>query len=245
VSQLLDTPASSDELYIARGDPVEPWRPLMQGDVFRDVAIAGLRDVPGSEHVMIVAHPCSMRAGAQLVPHIQVVPVVAHPSVPFEKWADGFVRVMPLPDLIDDGGYAARLTLFGMVDAAELTLERRVACLSARGVLLLQQRFVYSLTRTVVKLATLERAVSGALEEAELLEEWQERAAAVRVEQGDPLPQVLAEESERFEQLLRAAPEHGQSLRAQLDDGPSRVGARRAIYRAIDRRVQELTAGSE
>ncbi|MDQ6782705.1 MAG: hypothetical protein M3063_04540 [Actinomycetota bacterium] len=57
----LDTYAAPGRLYIARGDEVNPNRPLFTRDVFANVAIPGVED---QEMAMIVAHPCSFRAGA-------------------------------------------------------------------------------------------------------------------------------------------------------------------------------------
>jgi hypothetical protein len=50
----LDRPASADELYLARGDEVEPYRPVLTGDVFSGVSIPG---VPHDDLGMVISHP--------------------------------------------------------------------------------------------------------------------------------------------------------------------------------------------
>jgi hypothetical protein len=37
----LDRPATADELYLARGDEVEPYRPVLTGDAFSAITILG------------------------------------------------------------------------------------------------------------------------------------------------------------------------------------------------------------
>lgn len=247
MSANLDRPPPVDELYIARGNPVEPWRPIMQGDVFRSVQVPGLDDVAaleGHELVMVLAHPCTMRAGAQLQSRIQAVPVTPHQFVEPDRWPVGHFRHLPLPELVPGeapGHHAACLGFFGMVDSRELQLGRRVACLSEVGVLLLQQRFIFSLTRARVGLDTLGAAVSGVLEEAELLEEWNERVVSARVEQGDDRDEALADEGDRFERLLSSAHVGEEALRRQLE-GRRRVAARREIGQALERRLAEVIA---
>jgi hypothetical protein len=36
----LAQPDDEDDLYLARGEEVEPYRPLMQGDIFKGIALA-------------------------------------------------------------------------------------------------------------------------------------------------------------------------------------------------------------
>lgn len=54
----LERPESEDELYLARGDEVDHYRPVIQGDVFREVAIPGVSE---HEFAMIITHPCTIR----------------------------------------------------------------------------------------------------------------------------------------------------------------------------------------
>jgi hypothetical protein len=49
------------ELYLARGEEVNPNRPLFTGDVILDIPIPGVQDAGPA---MVVAHPCSIRGPA-------------------------------------------------------------------------------------------------------------------------------------------------------------------------------------
>lgn len=40
----LETYQRAGELYLSRGDEVNPLRPFFTGDVFRDLAIPGMQD---------------------------------------------------------------------------------------------------------------------------------------------------------------------------------------------------------
>ena len=129
----LDRPSSVESLYIARGDPVEPWRPIMSGDIFRGVGIPGVGD---HDVVMLISHPCSMRRGADLLPNLQALPIRSYQSVPLEGWSSGHFRALPLPGLGQPertGDLAAILTDIGMVSSSELDLAERIACLSRRA----------------------------------------------------------------------------------------------------------------
>ena len=53
----LQTFEKPGDLYLARGDEVNPFRPLFTGDIVADAAIPGVQD--GGKAV-VVAHPCSM-----------------------------------------------------------------------------------------------------------------------------------------------------------------------------------------
>jgi hypothetical protein len=43
---VLDSPASEDEIYLARAGEVDPYRPICQGDIFGNVEIPGLAGGP-------------------------------------------------------------------------------------------------------------------------------------------------------------------------------------------------------
>lgn len=151
----LDSPGSAEDLYLDRGAPVEPWRPIMTGDVFAGVQIPGCDE---HELVMILAHPCSLRRGVKLVDRVQALPVVPHPDISLDAWK-GHYRVLPLPELKGEGtdAYAARLSEFGMVASSELELDKRLSCLAELGIVLLQQRFFHNQSRVKVARDTLFR----------------------------------------------------------------------------------------
>lgn len=54
----------AEHLYDERGD-VARSRPIFQGDIFEGIVLPGFGDDP--RLVQIVAHPCSMREGTNLV----------------------------------------------------------------------------------------------------------------------------------------------------------------------------------
>lgn len=238
----LDRPASEEDLYLDRGRPVPPWRPILQGDVFEGIVIPGVDD---HSHLMISTHACTMRgARGRLKPKLKAIPV--HRStqvVRLEDWATRFFRVFPLPQLDEDEPgqfYAARLDEVGMVATDMLAFDRRVACLSEQGLWLFQQRLVVADTRTCLSLHTLEEAATEVLEEAELLERWNEQLAHRRVQSGETLHEALAAETEAFEDLL--GPPRDNTIRARLHDAITRPSARRDVLAEIDRRCEAAGA---
>lgn len=231
----LARPASSDELYIARGNPVEPWRPVMTGDIFRAVQIPGLEEHPLA---MVITHPCTMRgkAGA-LKDRLQALPVVAYNDVPLAAWPTGHFRVFPLPELDSgDASYAAKLDEIGVVETSNLSLVERVASLSERGVELLLQRFFNCFARVTVTIPTISEALASPLQEAELLEEWNERLAEPRVAAGEELGNVLASEAKEFDAFLSADGGSGRPLREGLANAAEAVGVRRSVRTEIGNR---------
>jgi len=231
----LGKPGSEDEIYLARGDEVEPFRPIIQGDIFRDVTIPSLEAT--HDLAMVIAHPCNMRAGAVLRPRVQMVPVLRHEPLTFDEWPEGHFRFFPLPNLLlDNKHYAARLDETGMVESAMLTCGRRVACLENTGLLLLQQRYIHSLTRAVVQLATLDAASAHILAEVELQEDWQATLARLRIERGESAADALGAESAAFDEFLGVIENGGSSLRDQLQDRFRRSDVRRRIRQEIARR---------
>lgn len=157
----------ADELYEERG-AVSLSRPILQGDIFEGVVLPGFGDEP--KRVQIVTHPCSMRRGPVLNERIQVAPVETHPKV--GDW-NKFGRVMPLPDLLNDGQwYAAKFVDLTAVAAGELTTERRIASLSHPGIHVLQQRLVWHNTRLTLALANFREQSAPILAEAEMQEIW-------------------------------------------------------------------------
>ena len=117
--------------------------------------------------------------GGRLRTRLTVAPIRPYADVPFERWGTGQNNVFPLPVLIADAdsGQAASLLELATARSAELLRDRRVASLTTRGVLLLQQRLVYSLTRALVGLEKFEEQSAHVLPEAELEDEWVEALA--------------------------------------------------------------------
>lgn len=168
-------PRDLDDLYLARGDEVPVTRPVMSGDVFTGVDVGAHDQEQGL--ILVVAHPCSMRgAGGRLRPCLTVAPIRPYQAVPLQGWATGHHNVFPLPELTedDDAPRAASLLELATAASTELRSDRRIASLTTRGVLLLQQRLVYSLTRVLVGLEQFEEQSAHVLLEAELEDEWVE-----------------------------------------------------------------------
>jgi hypothetical protein len=137
-------------------------RPIIQGDIFEQVVVPGLGDEPRT--VQVVMHPCSMRRGAAMVSRIQVAPIESYDKV--GDW-NQHVRVMPLPDLNGDGKhFAAKFVDKTAVPTSELTLNKRVASLSQKGILVLQQRIVMDDSRVDIDVSVFRAQSAPVLAEA-------------------------------------------------------------------------------
>jgi hypothetical protein len=224
----LEYPSSLDELYRARGDDVPLHRPIMSGDIFRDVAIPGVDDPIA--FAMVATHPCSMRAGPAINEHLLMLGVVEHRHVANAEWR-GFLRIMPLPGLVgDDRDYAAKFEFLGRVKASDLSGADRIACLEERGILLLFQRFTHYLTRFAPPTSALEPLMAAVFAEVDLLEEWVTRA----VEGGREPTAATAD----FDAFLTSKPAPGgdvRSLQVQLGMPERRAFVRRTVRGEIAR----------
>jgi hypothetical protein len=232
----LESPADAEEMYLDRGGDIDPYRPVCQGDIFLDVAIPGLDPCHG---VMVMAHPCVMRAGPRLRPKVTVIPIVAYERVPFANWPTHHLRVFPLPVLDPaqpDRAHAARFDEFGTVATDALNLDRRVAMLSQRGVLLLQQRFIHSVSRAEIPLRILLEASAAVFEELELQENWNLTFVAPQVEAGAPAGDLIVAEAEAFDQVMLSGSEDS-TLRDRLQVPAARAEVRRAVNQAIRERI--------
>jgi len=239
MSSGLESPSTADDLYFARGVEVECFRPFMQGDVLRGLVIPGVDDEEGDEDrlAMIMTHPCSMRQGPHLAPHLHAVRIRKSEVIPLHKWSSGYFRVMPLPSLFPERretGYTGTFDTLGRIRSVDLAHQRRIACLSQDGLALLQQRFVHHLTRVVVPKLQLLEAMAHVLEEAELQEEWaRELLANVP---GTELLSRLQSEIELFDGFLSAKRESGKTLRDDLRIPGLRASVRKEVRAEIRRR---------
>jgi hypothetical protein len=226
----LNRPGNTEELYLARAAEVTPHRPVLPGDVFDGIEIGGLGM---QDAIIIVSHPCTMRAGAKLKPHLQAARITrdSH-SIDLEAWVDGHFRVMPLPSLRlnSDDHHSAVLSEVGLVSSSALGLEKRTACLSELGIYLLQQRMVFCQTRARIGLDRFAEASQHVLEEAELLEEWSEALSPAETTNEESLLTTAIE----FDEFLGQPPTA--SLRSKLELPRERPGVRRAIRAEIARR---------
>jgi hypothetical protein len=227
----LEQPESADELYLARGGEVNEHRPYLQGDVFREVAIPGLGDDSGL--AIILTHPCSMRKGATLVARQLVARVRETPELPFDQWVTGHHREMPLPALLHEEPnrhFSASFEAVGAVESEALVNHERIACLDPRGMCLLQQRFVFYMTRLAPPTWELLAVIEPVLEETELMEEWVGSAAR----HGG----ASREEAEAsFHGLIREAPEGmTMTLQSALEEPTRRAAVRRIVLKEIQER---------
>ena len=230
---LLEMPTDLEEIWLARGEEVQPARPLIQGDVFADVALPGLGDAPGL--AVIIDHPCSMRSGVTLRPRIQMLRIrEERASLKGGVWPTGQYRLMPLPGLRGDTRYAAFFDETAMIPAADLASAHRTACLSEYGILVLQQRLVHHLTRVRVGIKTLREASINILEEVTLQEEW-----TIELATGEP--EAYAREAASFDAFMRAplSEESGPSRRDALRNDVQRSAVRKAVRQEIRRRTAE------
>lgn len=225
----LETWDTPEQLYLARGDEVNPLRPLFTGDVFADVAVPGVQD---KGMAVVIAHPCSMRGReARLEPRVLAAAVTRSDKIGKSAWATGHYSLMPLPDLLEPGALCvARLDDVGRAVTEQLLTSTRIACLSPSGVNLLQQRFIWRLTRHEVPTHQLQEVSANVFEEADLLEEWNDTVCAAGASQ--------EEAAAAFEAFLRADHGAGRTLQGDLRDQQRRSTVRVAC-RAEAKRVAQ------
>jgi hypothetical protein len=157
----LETPDDPESIYLARADEVGEHRPMFTGDVYQ------LED---DRLVMILQHPCALRAGPDLHPKLLIA--VVGPDTLRSNWAKAPFTKMPLPKLVDDNDYSADFVNLDTVESAILIACSRVAVLSHFGVNLLMQRWAHQCTRLAVPTHTYFDATIAEFDEADLIEEW-------------------------------------------------------------------------
>lgn len=206
----------------------------MQGDVFQGVNVPGFEDVPAL--AMVMMHPCSMRTGTALRDRLIFIRVCPHQALPLARWPGGHYDFMPLPDLLGDGigdhSLAACFRDIGSVESVHLDLRKRIAVLSVRGILYLQQRYIHSQTRVIVELETLLAQMAPILDEMELQEEWAEAALEANESVVDEIASINIAEAE-FQNFLSA---NDDNLRSGLKDPLRRTQVRRAVRDEVRRR---------
>lgn len=238
-----EVPNSSDALYVHRGNDIPLTRPVFQGDVFAGYKIPGIDEGPEGDDalIMLIAHPCSMRAGPALRQRLQAVRVGPYELLTDSAWRSGHLRVMPLPDLRASSTgathFAALFEDIGVVASADLELSQRIAVLSDLGVRILQQRLIVYFTRyAAVDLATLDEASRPAMDEVDLLEEWNEVLCADLT--GEQLVARLAEEAAEFDAFIHNPDSDGLTVQQMLREPQNRAAARRRVRTEIARRAE-------
>lgn len=215
----LECPDAAEHLYLAASqDEVPTARPLMTGDVFTSIAVPGL-DSTGL--AIVLTHPCSMRVdGVRLAPRLMMARVAPTSPIPLPDWRSGHFKVMPLPELLGTH-HSARFDEIGLVESGSLEEGMRVACMTPYGVHLLQQRFIWHLTRFLAPTHRLAEVTEAVFEEADLQEEWVERSAS----RGND-PQSAAE---AFHEWIRSPDSSGVPRQNQLRQADLRAGVRRQM----------------
>jgi len=219
----LECPDAAEDLYLAATrDEVETSRPVLTGDVFEDVAIPS---IDGTGLGIVLTHPCSMRTdGVTLATRLLMARVSASGEIPLEQWKTGHFKVMPLP-LLMSGHFSALFDEMGMVESAILRATSRVACLTPYGINLLQQRFVWHLTRFLAPTHRLGEVSEAVFEEVDLCTEWVSEATSAG---DDP---TAAEQA--FHQWIRSSDESGSRRQNLLREPQRRPGLRQEMRRRI------------
>jgi hypothetical protein len=228
----LDCPASEDEIFETVAPDCDDLRPICQGDIFEGICLPGFGG-GHHDHIVLVGHPCSLRAGAKLKPYLQAAAIRGYGNVPLEKWGTSHLRAFPLPGI--DLGVdhpPAILSEAGTVKPEEITLDKRIVTLSPRGILLLQQRIVWTVAHTIVKLSTLQDFNGPVLAELELLEFWNEELCGHL--EGEERAAALSSTAKQFENFIRKT-----GLQAQLEKADRIADARRQIRAEATRRRSE------
>ncbi|NRQ36619.1 hypothetical protein HII36_33005 [Nonomuraea sp. NN258] len=222
----LSHPDAHEHVYRDWGEVPPLSRPLMQGDVFQDVALPDFDEPPAM--IQVVAHPCSMRRGTILRSRMGVAPLnLQDGRIGKTIWKKN-LRVMPLPELLGPGklNYLVDLTERTSVKSERLDLTKRVATLSNDGILLLQQRVIMNDTRLLVPLDRLYEVNRHVLTETELQEDWADTALE-GVSEGD-IASALVKANEEFDEWLGAGdPSRRDKLRNPINHAELRREARR------------------
>ena len=222
----LSLPLTAEYLWLTQGE-ISSARPLMQGDVFNRQS-ANQRGI-----LMVVSHPCSMRAGLRLRPRQTIVNIEQiKPPSSVDCWRAGYYDYMPLPGLLHDSigkGYpAANFRLISSAMTENLVPDKRIAILSFEGILILQQRLAHHLTRAIIDLPTLARVSEAVFVEVELQEEWV--ASATKGLPSSNLEEATKMAEAAFQDLLD---QQDRRLRVMLGELPTRPAAMREIRRSI------------
>ncbi|HXH56798.1 hypothetical protein [Iamia sp.] len=217
----LEIPSDIEALCLARGDEVNPHRPLFTGDVIDGVTVEVLDEV--AQPVVIVSHPCSMRAGAELAPLLHVAPVVTYHAPSTAVWQKHF-KVMPIGAVANMQHAVVKLDRMTLVSAGAIDPGRRLYYSTRHGINLLRQRMVHHLTRVAIPTQTFDEEAGGAHEEADLMEDWIDSAIDLGAD--------AAEVGTAFHDWIMTV-EGGRTRQAKLLDSQAVPGVRRAMRAEI------------
>lgn len=231
----LEAPGSPGELYRARGDEVNPLRPMFTGDVYEnaETTIAG---ETAHRIVQIIDYPCDLRTnGIDMVPEVLVVEVVPFQVLKDSQW-QGFGKIMPLPGLRGGtgakNGFASQFERRALV-APEKLGTIRIATLSQAGVNLLHQRLAHRTTRVVIPTLTINERNVSVYEEADLIEDW----CTEREDDGLDMQTALTE----CMSWLRDKDDNSGSMRQDMLKKPQERSTVRQAMRAHLRKLRKGT----
>jgi hypothetical protein len=227
-----------DALYRVRGsvDMIE-HRPVMTGDVFKDVELYGptAERTPRKRTVVVLQHPCAIRNGAvHVVENVLVAEVKKHNLISLQEWA-GYGKLMPLPALYPDldTSHRDQAALFdSMYLAHRDQLNIRVACLSLYGVNLLMHRWIHHCSRALISTSDLNDVVLPAFEEVDLIEDWLTDAIGMGRGQAD---------AERDVDTWLNSDFRGTSRRRAIEDGRFRAEVRRDARSSVQTWIAPAT----
>lgn len=168
----------------------EQCRPLGQGDIYRDVPVAGKTAVSNNGDLglkakrarlaVVVGSSCGMRKAADgaLTDVLHVAPIselrVLVPSwsgsPPFDPSEN--LAVMPLPGLPDEPVLGANLARIGLTATAGLSPDKRVASMTVAGLAALKTRVSTYFTRNVIPVQIAQVGAEVEYAELELWSEW-------------------------------------------------------------------------
>lgn len=207
-----------DSLYQARGDQVNPNRPIFTGDIL------SLED----GLMAVLQHPCALRSnGVDLQPHILVGRVEGCRRLNAPQWAGNY-KCMPLPSIPCSGHEDARISFtdLGVVGRKQVEAAERIASMSELGSNLLLQRWIHHNSRVIVPTHSIQEVTSGPFAETDLVEEWCDHF----VDQGWPLDDCRIA---AHEWLRQRDPEMNQTRQQMLEDVEQRSAVRRAMRRRL------------
>nr|MBM4732589.1 hypothetical protein [Prescottella equi] len=208
----LETPQSSDALYLALGDDVDAFRPGFTGDVYEHKQLGLL---------MLLQHPCAMRKGLQLHPRLLAATVSPAEGLRSD-WHKSPYTLMPLPRLLDSRDHSASFIDLMLVTPDDLERSRRIATMTQVGVNLCLQRWVHHNSRVVIPTITFAEQTLGPFEEADLAQDWAAERESLSI----------AEAFAEFDSWIRDSPDGSARTRQAMLGDPQCASAVRREARA-------------
>jgi hypothetical protein len=190
------------ELYEARrggGAEVPLTIPYRQGDVFEVAAGASEPSLR-----MLFMHPCTMRSGVAIADHVTVLRVRKFgkgSARDRDRWEAGNYSEIPLRKLLQNRNiYDAEMSKIDTVDSATLPRTSRIASLTDAGMLAVQHRLIFHLTRLSIDYPELEQVNRALLAELEMQRSWSELSVPAQA----ATETAVVEAEEAYEEFLAA-----------------------------------------